>query len=198
MHTLKAFLNEQAQKEDLVVFDIDETLFQTFAKIKVVKDGKTIASLNNQEFNNYKLKDGEKFDFGEFADAKAFRETSKPIIKMINRAKQIVDSGTKKVIIITARADFDDRKVFLQTFRDHGIDIDKIFVERAGNLGLGSSAKNKRYIFHKYLKSGKFKKVQFFDDALSNITMFNALKKSYPDVDFTGYLVNHDGSIRKT
>lgn len=197
MKNFKRFVIEQAMGEDLVVFDIDETLFQTFAKIRVVKDGKTIASLTNQEFNNYKLKDGEKFDFGEFKDAKTFRETSKPIIKMIDRAKSIIDSGKKKVIIITARADFDDRKTFLQTFRDHGIDIDKVFVERAGNLNLGSSAKNKRFIFHKYLRSNKFKRVQFFDDAQSNITMFNALRKDYPDVTFVGYLVNHDGSIRK-
>ena len=48
----------------LTIFDIDDTLFRTTAQIKVVKDGKFIRSLNNQEFNTYQLKTGESFDFG--------------------------------------------------------------------------------------------------------------------------------------
>jgi hypothetical protein len=72
-----------------------------------------------------------------------------------------------------------------------------VYVERAGNLGLGSSAKNKRFIFHKYLRSGKYERVRFFDDAMSNLIMFKALQKKYPDVDFYAYHVSHDGSIKK-
>ncbi len=43
----------------LTIFDIDDTLFHTTAKINVVKDGEVVRSLTNQEFNNYELQDGE-------------------------------------------------------------------------------------------------------------------------------------------
>jgi FMN phosphatase YigB (HAD superfamily) len=53
----------------LTIFDIDDTLFHTTAKIKVVKDGEVVRTLTNQEFNNYELQDGEDYDFGEFRNA---------------------------------------------------------------------------------------------------------------------------------
>jgi hypothetical protein len=168
--------------------------------VKVVKDKKVVQSLDNQEFNNYKLKPGESYDFGEFKSAEVFQNTSVPIMKMIEKAKAIIKNATaagSRVIIVTARSDFDDKKKFLDTFRRYGIDIDNVYVERAGNLGLGSSAKNKRFVFHKYLRKGAYERVRFFDDAMSNITMFKALAKQYPGISFEAYHVKHDGSIRK-
>jgi hypothetical protein len=198
--SFRQHLNENTRGKGLTVFDIDETLFQTQALIHIKKDGKTIRKLNNQEYNEYKLQPGEEFDYGEFRDAKDFDQTSIPIWSMIKKARAIIQNSVKagsKVIIVTARANFDDKKTFLNTFKRYGIDIDNVYVERAGNLGLGSSAKNKRFIFHKYLRSGKYERVRFFDDAMSNLIMFKALQKRYPDVTFEAYHVQHDGSIRK-
>lgn len=200
MLSFRSFITEQTRGKGLTIFDIDETLFQTKALVKVIKDGKVVRSLDNQEYNTYKLKPGESYDYGEFKSAEVFQNTSIPIMKMIQKAKAIIKNATaagSKVIIVTARADFDDKKKFLDTFRRYGIDIDKVYVERAGNLNLGSSAKNKRFIFHKYLRGGKYERVRFFDDAMSNITMFKAMQKRYPDVSFEAYHVKHDGSIRK-
>jgi hypothetical protein len=200
MLSFKQHLEEQTRGMGLTIFDIDETLFQTQALIHVVKDGKTIRKLTNQEYNEYKLQSGETFDYGEFRNAKIFNDTSIPIWAMINKAKAIIQNAVRagsKVIIVTARANFDDKETFLNTFRRYGIDIDNVYVERAGNLNLGSSAKNKRFVFHKYLRSGKFERVRFFDDAMSNITMFKALQKQYPGVTFEAYHVKHDGSIKR-
>jgi hypothetical protein len=201
MQSFKSFITEAKGGIGLTVFDIDDTLFRTFASIKVVKDDKTVKSLSNQEYNVYKLKDGETFDFGEFRNAENFRKTSIPITKMINKAKAIIsnaEAAGSKVIIMTARADFDDKKIFLQTFKDHGLNLDNVYIERAGNLGdKNSSAKNKRFIFHKYLRGGKYARVRFFDDALSNINMFKSLQKQYPLIKFEAYLVQSDGSIKK-
>lgn len=200
MLSFKQHLEEQTRGMGLTVFDIDETLFKTQALIHVIKDGKIVRKLDNQEYNEYKLQSGETFDYGEFRNAKIFNDTSIPIWAMINKAKAIIQNAVNvgsKVIIVTARANFDDKETFLNTFRRYGIDIDNVYVERAGNLNLGSSAKNKRFIFHKYLRSGKFERVRFFDDAMSNITMFKALQKQYPGVTFEAYHVKHDGSIKK-
>ena len=165
---MKSFLQylEEAADRGLTIFDIDDTLFHTKAKVYVKKDGKVVQTLSNQEFNTYKLKTGEEFDFGEFRSAKLFQQTSTPIGKMIKRAKAIIKKAIprgSKVIMATARADFDDRDTFLDTFKSHGIDVDKIYIERAGNLELGSSAKNKRYIFHKYLRLHLHKILVFQD-----------------------------------
>ena len=200
MISFKQHLEEQTRGLGLTIFDIDETLFQTQALIHIVKDGKTVRKLDNQEYNEYKLQPGESYDYGEFRNAKIFNDTSIPIWAMINKAKAVIKNAVNagsKVIIVTARANFDDKETFLNTFRRYGIDIDNVYVERAGNLNLGSSAKNKRFIFHKYLRSGKFERVRFFDDAMSNITMFKALQKQYPNVAFEAYHVKHDGSIKK-
>jgi hypothetical protein len=200
MISFKSFITEETKGIGLTIFDIDETLFKTNALIRIMQDGKVVRSLDNQQYNEYKLKPGESYDYGEFKNAQVFNDTSIPIWAMIKKAKAIINNAVNagsKVIIVTARADFDDKKKFLDTFRRYGIDIDNVYVERAGNLNLGSSAKNKRFIFHKYLRGGKYARVRFFDDAMSNITMFKAIQKQYPNVSFESYHVQHDGSVRK-
>ena len=199
MKNFKTFLSE-AEGKGLTIFDIDETMFITKAKVKVVKNGKVIKKLDNQEFNTYKKKRGEEFDFGEFKDAKVFNRTSTPIARMINKVKAILKNATRKgsrVIIVTARPNFDNKKIFLDTFRKQGIDIDKIYVERAGNLGGGPAADNKKVIFKKYLDQKIYKRIRLFDDAMSNLKMFLSLQKDYPDVSFEAFLAKKNGSVSR-
>ena len=199
MKTFKEYLIE-AEGGGLTIFDIDDTLFHTFAMIKVIKDGKTVGSLTNQEFNVNKLADGEEYDFGEFRDAKRFRETSKPVERMFAKAKAILKNVLNKpgsdMIIITARSDFDNKHTFLQAFKDQGFPIEQVHVERAGNLGSGPSAPNKVKIIKRYLEKGKYTRVRLFDDAMSNLKAMLDMKKDYPNVSFEAYLANQDGSIK--
>lgn len=184
----------------LTIFDIDETLFHTKAKVKVVKGGRVVRELDNQEFNTYERKPGEEYDFGQFKNAEYFRKTSVPVEKMIDRARKVVKAKGNphsKAIICTARADFDDKEMFLQTFRDHGIDIDQMHVERAGNLNIDSSAEAKKVVFRKYLNTKNYIKTRLYDDAMSNLKAFLSLKDEYPAIEFEAYFVKPDGSIRK-
>ena len=199
MKNFKTFLLE-AQGKGLTIFDIDETMFITKAKVKVVKNGKVIKKLDNQQFNTYKKKAGEEYDFGEFKNAEVFNRTSTPIARMINKVKAILKNATRKgskVIIVTARPNFDNKKIFLDTFRKQGIDIDKIYVERAGNLGGGPAADNKKVIFKKYLDQKIYKRIRLFDDAMSNLKMFLSLQKDYPDVSFEAFLAKENGSVSR-
>ena len=199
MKNFKTYL-EEAQGKGLTIFDIDETMFITKAKVKVVKNGKVIKKLDNQEFNTYKKKDGEEYDFGEFKNAEVFKRTSTPIARMINKVKVILKNATRKgsrVIIVTARPNFDNKKTFLDTFRKQGIDIDKIYVERAGNLGGGPAAGNKKVIFKKYLDQKIYKRIRLFDDAMSNLKMFLSLQKDYPDVSFEAFHAKENGSVSR-
>jgi hypothetical protein len=200
MLSFKTFLSEETDKGGLTIFDIDDTLFHTTAKISVMKNGKKIKELDNQEFNTYNLKDGETFDFGQFRNAKKFREESKPITKMLNKAKIILRNSIKnknsKVIILTARGDFDDRETFLNTFRDHGLDIDKVRVERAGKIKDMSPDQSKYIIIYNYLKQGSFARVRLFDDSMANLKQFLKLQNEFKGVKFEAYFANPDGSIK--
>jgi len=198
--SFRQYLVERKEGKGLTVFDIDETLFKTNSLIYVMKDGKIIKKLTNQEYNDYTLGDGEEFDYREFKDSETFDKTSIPIWSMIQKAKAIIKNAVaagSKVIVITARSDFNNKEKFLSTFRRYGIDIDNVYIERAGNLDLGPPSKNKKYVFHKYLKNGNYKRVRFFDDSMKNLTSFKSLEKMYPDIDFYAYHVDHSGKVKK-
>ena len=114
---------------------------------------------------------------------------------MIGKVKAILYHATKagsKVIIITARPDFDNKELFLDTFRQHGIDIDKIYIERSGNLGPGSAADNKVVVFKKYLDQKIYKRMRLFDDAKSNLSAFLSLQK-----EFTAYQLDQARKYNK-
>lgn len=200
MLSLKEFLSEEVEGKGLTIFDIDDTLFHTTAKIAVMKDGKVVRELDNQEFNHYTLKNGESFDFRQFRDAKKFNEESKPIEKMFKKAKAILRNATRKgstVVIITARANFDDRDTFLDTFRKHGFDIDKVRVERAGNIeGEIVPAYKKYIIIRNYLNTKQFARVRLFDDSMTNLKVFLKLQEEFPDIKFEAFFANPDGSVK--
>ncbi len=183
----------------LNVWDIDDTLGQTSARVGVIKGGKTIKVLEPGEFNHYNLAPDESFDFSQFRSGKIFRDTFKPISTVLDRAKEIVNRQTENShsIILTARADFDDHKEFLQTFRDHGFPIDKVYVERAGNVSKTKPAHiNKGVILKRYLKTGKFDRVRMWDDHEKNLDMMFKVAALYPNIEAVGYLVK-DGRVSK-
>lgn len=189
-------LLELKQQLGLTIFDIDDTLFHTTAEIKVVKNGQVVRSLNNQEFNNYQLKPGESFDFGEFRSAEKFNRESKPIRPMIAKLKAILkNSADSTVIMLTARADFDDKEKFLDTFRQYGIDMSRVHVHRAGNLpGDEIPAEKKAVWVRRYLDTGKYGRVRLYDDSRTNLRVFKELEREYPEVQFDAYYVDPRGT----
>jgi|TARA_X000001036_G_scaffold418456_1_gene437325 hypothetical protein len=196
MENFRAYISE-AKNKGLTIFDIDDTMFKTKARVKVMPSGKT---LTPQQFNTYKLGKGEEFDFGEFKSAKLFQQTAVPIGKMIAKFKAILKNAVKsgsKVIIVTARADMDDKKLFLDTFRSHGIDIDKSHIIRAGNLGMKSSAEAKAQVFKQFLDTNEYSRIRLFDDDKSNLKALLSLKDDYNDIEFEAWLANDKGQIKK-
>jgi FMN phosphatase YigB (HAD superfamily) len=179
----------------LTIFDIDDTLLHTTAEIKVVKNGQVIRSLTNQEFNKYQLQPDEEFDFGEFRNAEKFNQESKPIEPMINKLKTILkhsDSG--RVIMLTARADFDNKDKVLDTFEKHGIDMSRVHIYRAGNLpGAAIPAEKKAVYVRQFLNTGKYNRVSLYDDSESNLRVFKELQKEYPTIRFSAYHVSPSG-----
>jgi hypothetical protein len=89
MKKFNEFLAERAGK-GLTIFDIDDTMFVSKARV-IVKNKNTGQSkpLTPMEFNSYKLRKNEEYDFGEFRSAKIFYQTATPIARMVQRRKQL-------------------------------------------------------------------------------------------------------------
>jgi predicted chitinase/FMN phosphatase YigB (HAD superfamily) len=182
----------EIQPKKLVVFDIDDTLVNTQTKVHVIKDGEVVNSLNSHDFTHYKLKPGESFDFEDFRNAREFFEKSKPIIPMMNQLKRDISTGNK-VVMVTARADFDDKELFLDTFRKYGIDIDKVHVYRAGNSKQGTTEERKKAIIKTLLDKDDYTKAIMYDDAKPNLHTFIELKKDHPKTRFYAWHVSPEG-----
>jgi FMN phosphatase YigB (HAD superfamily) len=177
----------------LVIFDIDDTLVHTQTKVHVVKDGHITKELNSHEFTHYKLQPGEHFDFENFRNAKEFFNNSKPIIPMMNQLKHDIATGNK-VVMVTARADFDDKELFLDTFRKYGVDMNKVHVYRAGNMTQKvQTEEKKKIIIRNLLNQSHYTKAIMYDDAVPNLDSFVSLKKEYPDTKFYAWHVSLDG-----
>jgi FMN phosphatase YigB (HAD superfamily) len=183
----------EIQSRKLVIFDIDDTLVHTQTKVHVVKDGRVAKSLNSHDFTHYKLQPGEQFDFENFRNAHDFFHNSKPIIPMMNQLKSDISTGNK-VVMVTARADFDDRELFLDTFRKYGVDMNKVHVYRAGNMSNKiQTEEKKKIIIRNLLNKGQYTKAIMYDDAVPNLESFVELKDEYPHTKFYAWHVSLEG-----
>ena len=200
MKKFNEFLAERAGK-GLTIFDIDDTMFISKARV-LVKNKNTGQSkaLTPMEFNSYKLRKNEEYDYGEFRSAKIFYQTATPIARMVQKAKAIISNATKKgskVIIVTARADMDDKNLFIKTFEAHGIPMKNVYVERAGNMSGKNSAANKAIIFRKYLQTSEYARIRLFDDHKDNLQALLDLKKEFPSIEMFAYLADLKGSVKR-
>ena len=182
----------EIQPKKLVIFDIDDTLVHTQTKVHVIKDGEVVDILNSHDFTHYQLAPGEEFDFGDFRNAREFFEKSRPIIPMMNQLKRDIATGNK-VVMVTARADFDDKELFLDTFRKYGVDIDKVHVYRAGNIKGGTTEQRKKQIIKTLLDKDDYTKAIMYDDAKPNLHTFMELKKDHPKTRFYAWHVSLEG-----
>jgi hypothetical protein len=199
MYSFSEFITEG--NKGLTIFDIDDTMFISKARVIVKnKNNNKEKALSPQDFNSYKLSKDEYFDFGEFKSSKIFYQTATPIARMVAKAKAIIKNATakgSKVIVVTARADMDDKDLFIKTFEAHGIPMKNVYVERAGNMGGKNSAANKSIIFKKYLKTDEYARVRLFDDHKENLDALLDLKREFPNVEMFAYLANKNGNVKR-
>jgi hypothetical protein len=184
----------------IAFFDVDETLFTTFAKI-IIKDkdtGKELKQLTNKEFNSYKLKDNEEFDFSQFTNAKMF-DKSKIIKVTLKRVKEEYANSDTMIVFLTARASFDSNKEFISTFQKYGIRVGdkRVRFELAGNLKRGTIPQKKEYVINKFIKRFKPETVKIFDDHIDNVNIVNTLAKKYDEITFEKYLIKNNSIVTK-
>lgn len=60
------------------LFDLDGTVWKLPAFIRIIKNGKEIKKISQEQFaHGYKLKSGESFDFSDFSDEKKLKQAAK-------------------------------------------------------------------------------------------------------------------------
>ncbi len=182
-------------------FDMDETLLAHDPKhLKIhVRDssGKLIRSLTNKEFNTYKLKPGEHYDFKDFKSAKVLEKSSHPIKPMINRLNNLKRRGFKTEIV-TARQDLDDKHRVIKHLKKLGIDIKTTHMRRAGNVEGSSTGDRKRKVISDLIKNNRYKEVHLYDDDINNHKHFAKLKQDHPGVRLVSHIVRHNERTKRT
>ena len=168
----------------IVVFDLDETLVISAAKIKVCnkKTGECY-SLTPEEFNTYEKGDDEDLNFDEFKSLEIMKAG-----KLIEYYLKIFKEAYKSKIavgIVTAR---DDRKMIHRWLREHvgyRIDYELIFaVNDPIHKYKGNISDRKKAAFKELIEMG-YNDLQFYDDDDANLKLVKSLENEYDGISIS-------------
>jgi hypothetical protein len=205
LKTYRQFLNEAIQTrpgkpyhgQKIAVFDLDDTIVVSKAKIKVF-DPNTGESfeLTPEEFNEYEKAPGHQLDFSQFRDLEIMKAG-----KLIDYYLKILkDAYRSKVAvgIVTAR---DDREMIFRWLREHlGLRIDKdlVFAVNDPVHGYrGNIADKKKQAFEEIIGMG-YRDIQFYDDDKANINLVKSLELEHPGVEIMAVRANKRYSIAES
>lgn len=174
------FVNEAKYKK-INIFDVDDTLVVTSAKIRVTdhKTGK-VYELTPKEFNEYQEKPHHELDYGEFDDPKILK-AGKIINWVFDILKKTMAKG-KRVGIITARG---DQQMIYKFLMHHKVDVNPKYIFAINDPKQGFSgnsvADRKKEAFQRFIALG-FNDFTFFDDDKENIKLAKELDKETPNI----------------
>lgn len=185
--TYESYLNEVNRKgkpyhgSKIIVFDLDDTLVITDAKIKVCdkKSGECF-SLTPEEFNEYESNPDHELDFDDFKSLEIMKAG-----KMIDYYLKIFKEAYRMKLavgIVTAR---DDQRMIYKWLREHvGFKIDKdlIFaINDPVHKFKGSIADRKKAAFIELMEIG-YTDFQFYDDDTANLKLVKSLESEYEGI----------------
>lgn len=195
--TYEQFLTEKKpyHASKIVVFDLDDTLVITDAKIKVYdKDSGESYSMTPEEFNDYERQPSHEVDFDDFKDLEIMKAG-----KLIEYYLKIFKEAYKlklAVGIVTAR---DDRDMIYKWLREHvgfRIDRDLIFaVNDPVHKFKGSVSDRKKLAFETLINMG-YNDMQFYDDDDANLRLVKELEKEHEGVSISTIKANKKFSLR--
>ncbi len=183
----------------LSVWDIDDTLYKTPTKVKIVHPdtGKLLASLSTSEYADFhsigldKIKEKyktDKFmvDFSQFSDSKFFSEKAQKTAHFV-KAKAEFSDQSNFFIVLTARNNMIDPKTFLSKFESDGLRLvsqpNRSHLIRLASLGM--SYKDKGSVLNEILTENKnIKEVKYWDDSVTEVKSVNDIKSRFPNVRF--------------
>jgi hypothetical protein len=170
-----SFKIKDIKKNRLVIFDLDDTLVKTDAKIKIIshKTKKIIAELTPKDFNSFKKRSGHILNFDDFDDPEILRQ-GMLIHSIFSKLKYYYNKGVP-VSIVTARSSSDMVRKF---FLENGIDIHPDLViainDPSANLD-GNIAERKQKAIKGLIDDG-YTDLIFFDDNEDNLRLAKNLE----------------------
>jgi hypothetical protein len=199
-----------AQRKSIHLFDLDDTLIRTEAKV-LVRDGegRLLRSLAPAEFTVYRPVSGEVLDFREFSDLGIL---SRGIV--VKYTKTIIDTilkyGTHSEFgILTARADKKLHAPFLiRLFRSiFGVRLANeyifavsdrrfsVYKDRGGSAGTVpfsslSVSQRKAMVIAQDLVGRGFNDISFYDDSRENLESFKVLRRAFPHVTYKPHFID--------
>jgi len=189
LKTYTTFVNEKKRpfsETSISIFDLDDTIVITDAKIKVcnIVTG-DCHELTPEEFNEYEKHPDHQLDFDDFKSLEIMKagQLIHYYLKILADAYKV----KRAVGIVTAR---DDREMIYKWMKEHvGFHItrDLIYAVNDPIHGFtGSVAQKKQQAFREIIEMG-YKKIQFFDDDQSNLNLVNDLRSEYPNIELSTY-----------
>jgi hypothetical protein len=169
------FTVNNTHSNKIILFDLDDTIIHTSAEIMVMKDNKIVKRISNKEFNDYTLKPGESFNFGEFDDPNIL--ANEEFTKYWKTLKTEYNKGTH-IGILTARSNC---QMIYQFFKNRGIQIKKelIIAINDPELGLNGTIQEKKAEAISILAGSGYNLFIFFDDNEPNLRAAKNLERTY-------------------
>lgn len=170
----KIFKLKDIKKDRLVIFDLDDTLVRTDAKVKIInrKSGKVIKELTPSQFNQFKKKSGHILDFNDFDDPELLKQ-GELIHSIFKKLKYYYRAGIP-VSIVTARS---SSHIVRSFFLEHEIDIHPDLVIAINDPSLilkGNIAERKKKAIQGLIDAG-YTDLIFFDDNEDNLRLASSL-----------------------
>jgi len=178
--------NRPFSATSISIFDLDDTIVITDAKIKVcnIITG-DCHELTPEEFNEYEKHPDDQLDFDDFKSIEIMKagQLIHYYLKILADAYKV----KRAVGIVTAR---DDRDMIYKWMKEHvGFHIAKDLIYAVSDPVHGFSgniAEKKQQAFREIIERG-YTKIQFFDDDQANLNLVNDLKKEYPNIELSTY-----------
>lgn len=160
------------------VFDLDDCLIKTDARIHVYKNGKYLRSLTPEEFNSYQKPEDEEIDISEFKDPRIIMKAR--LLKTWGYLKNI-DSAIKQgrstsdIFILTARSSIAQTSIH-NLFKKNGINIPEDHIITIGDdKGEINIPQEKKKVLQGLVKL--YDDITFFDDNPENIKLAQEIGK---------------------
>jgi FMN phosphatase YigB (HAD superfamily) len=170
------FLLKGENKKRLIVFDLDDTLVKTDAKIKVISrtTQKVLKELTPEEFNFYVNSPSKFLSFEDFEDPEILRQGK--FIQVVLEKLLAYYRRKMPVAIVTARS---SSSLVRNFFLEHGIDIHPELVIAVNDplSGIeGETVALRKLEALKRLKSIGFTDFTFFDDNEDNLRLSSQMR----------------------
>ena len=180
----KSFLSETK----LRVFDFDDTLVKTDAKVKVTYPDGNVEELTPGEYAVHDIDEENDYDFGEFDRSSLINP--REIEKVTNVLRNVINApGDREIAILTARAP--ESQGAIEDFLDQiGIDPGAIDIVLLGSSDPHAKA---NWIENKIVDG--VTDVLFLDDAGKNVDAIKQLTVDHPDVKIDARKVEYAQEI---